>query len=223
MHPQNMPLEEQEWGEPGRYLDARFDPRVEPPLPSFLRSPRASRVDHDHIGAERPSTGWQLLRTLGWIFIPVLVGIGAGLAWQSRDAAARDVIVGQVPSLGWLLSTTKPPAIAATAPDPVPQLEPVASNFDVIRHNVEQLAARQEQMAQNIALLQAVADDIRDKMSTPPSSLSQQQADPAQQRYAPPAKAPASAMQSSAMPSSAMQSSSVPRSPPAVGAALPAR
>src|SRR4051794_17355193 len=202
MHPQNMPLEEQEWGEPGRYLDARFDPRVEPPLPSFLRSPRASRVDHDHIGAERPSTGWQLLRTLGWIFIPVLVGIGAGLAWQSRDAAARDMIVGQVQSLGGLLSTTKPPAIAATAPEPMQQLEPLASNFD-IRRSVEQLVARQEQMAQNIALLQAVADDIREKMSTPPSSVSQQPADPALQRYAAPARAPASAMQSSAMQSSA--------------------
>lgn len=212
MYSRSMPLEEQEWGEPGRYLDARFDPRVEPPLPSFLRSPRASGINDDHIGADAPSTRWRILRTLSWFVVPVLVGIGAGLAWQLHNAAARDMIVGQVQSLGGLLSTTKPPAVAATAPEPMQQLEPPASNFDVIRRSVEQLAAKQEQMAQNIALLQAVADDIREKMSTPPSSLSQQQADPTLQRYAPPARAPSSAMQSS-----------VPRSMPAVGAPLPSR
>ena len=219
---QSIPPADPEWDGRGDDPDFRFDPRVEPPLPSFLRSPRRSGVNDDHIGTDRPSIGWPIVRTLGWIFIPVLVGIGAGLAWQSRDAAARDMIVGQVQSLGGLLSTTKPPAIAATAPEPMQQLEPLASNFD-IRRSVEQLVARQEQMAQNIALLQAVADDIREKMSTPPSSVSQQQADPTLQRYAPPARAPASAMQSSAVQSSAVQSSSVPRSPPAVGAALPSR
>lgn len=213
MSSRSMPLEEQEWGEPGRYLDARFDPQVEPPLPSFLRSPRASGVNDDHVGADRRSTGWRILRTLSWFVVPVLVGIGAGLALQSHGGAARDMIVGQVQSLGWLLSTTKPPAMAATAPDPMQQLEPPASNVDVIRRSVEQLAAKQDQMAQNIALLQAVADDIREKMSTPPSSLSQQQADPTLQRYAPPARAP----------SSAMQSSSVPRSMPAAGPALLSR
>jgi hypothetical protein len=119
------------------------------------------------------------------------------------------MIVSQVQSLGWLLSTTKPPAMAATAPDPMQQLEPLASDFDVMRRGVEQLAAKQEQIAQNIALLQAVADDIREKMSTPPSSLSQQQADPTLQRYAPPAR----------VPSSGVQSSSVPRSIPAAGPA----
>src|SRR3982751_5715799 len=163
MYSQSIPPADPEWDGRGSDPDFRFDPRVEPPLPSFLRSPRTSRVNDDHLGAER--TGWQILSTLGWIFIPVLVGIGAGLAWESRDAAARDMIVGQVPSLGWLLSTTKPPALAATAPQPMQQLEPLPSNFD-IRRSVEQLVARQEQMAQNIALLQAIADDIREKMST---------------------------------------------------------
>ena len=218
MYSRSMPLEEQERGEPGRYPDARFDPRVEPPLPSFLRSPHASGVNDDPVGADRPSPDWRILRTLSWFVVPVLVGIGAGLALQSHSAAARDMIVSQVQSLGWLLSTTKPPAMAASASEPMQQVEPPASNFDVIRHSVEQLAARQEQMAQNIALLQAVADDIREKMSTPPSSVSQQPADPTLQHYTPPARAPSSAMQSSAM-----QSSSVPRSMPAVGAALPAR
>jgi len=54
-------------------------------------------------------------------------------------------------------------------PWPVQQLEPLASNLDVVRRSVEQLAAKQEQMAQNMATLQAVEEDIRQKMSSPPS------------------------------------------------------
>jgi hypothetical protein len=125
-----------------------------------------------------------MLRTLIRFFIAVLIGIGGTLAWQSHSDAARNMIVARAPSLGWLLSvaTTKSQAMAATAPDPVRQLEPLASNFDVVRRSVEQLAARQEQMALNIATLQAVAEDIRQKMSTPPpSSPSQQQAAPVPQ------------------------------------------
>src|SRR5437762_2001942 len=136
MYSQSMPLEEQEWGEPERYRDDGFDPRIEPPLPPFLRSPRAFGVGDIHIAGDRRSSSWQILRTLSWFFVPVVVGIGAGLALQSHSAAARDMILEQVQSLGSLLSTTKSPAPLATAPDPMPQLEPLASNFELIRRNV---------------------------------------------------------------------------------------
>jgi len=88
------------------------------------------------------------------------------------------MVVARAPSLGWLLSvsTTKSPVVAATAPEPVQQLEPLASNIDAVRHSVEQLAAKQEQMAQSIATLQAVEEDIRQKVSSPPPSPSQQAA-----------------------------------------------
>ena len=146
-----------------------------------VRSPPPSGLKDNHIASDRPSIGRRILRTLTGFFIAVLIGIGATLAWQSHGDAARDMVVAQAPSLGWLLSIsmTKSPAMAATAPHPVQQLEPLASNLDVVRRSVEQLAAKQEQMAQNIATLQAVADDIRQRMSTtPPSSPSQQQAAP---------------------------------------------
>jgi hypothetical protein len=208
---QSMPREEQEWHEPARYLDARYDPRVEPPLPAFLRSPRASSVNHDLIGADLPSTGWRIVRTLSWFVVPVLVGISAGLAWQTHGAAARDMIGGQIHSLGGLLTPTKsPPAVAVPAPDMMQLLEPLAYKFEVVRRNVEQLAARQEQMAQSIVLLQAVADDIREKMSSPSSSPTQQETVDNPQHQAPQPRAP----------SSAVQTSSVPRSPPAAGPSL---
>src|SRR5712664_3320360 len=134
-------------------------------------------------------------------FIAVLIGIGATLAWQSHGDAAREMVVTRAPLLGWLLSvsTTKSPAVAATAPDPVQQLEPLAYNLDVVRRSVEQLAAQQEQMAQNIATLQAVEEDIRQKVSSPPPSPSQQA--PSIPQHKPPQPR--------------VQSSSVPRPPPA--------
>ena len=220
---QSPPLVEKEWptaeetssGGPARDLDARSDPHIGIPTKPSIRSPRPSSLKDDHVASDRPSIGRRIFRTLTRFFIAVLIGIGATLAWQSHGDAARDMVVAQAPLLGWLLSvsTTKSPAMAATAPDPAQQLEPLASNLDVVRRSVEQLAAKQEQMAQNIATLQAVADDIRQRVSIPPSSPSQQQAAPIPQHKPPQPRAQ----------SSAVQSSSVPRPLPPAGPTLLSR
>ena len=195
--------EETSSGGPARNLDARSDQRVGTrPMKPSIRSPRPSGLNDDQVGSDRPSIGRRIFRTLTRFIIAVLIGIGATLAWQSHGDAAREMVVARAPSLGWLLSVsaTKSPAVAATAPDPVQQLEPLASNLDVVRRSVEQLAAKQEQMAQNIATLQALEEDIRQKVSSPPPSPSQQAASIPQ--YKPPQPR--------------VQSSSVPRpSPPA--------
>jgi hypothetical protein len=211
MYSQSLPLVEEEWGAPARDLDGRFDPRIGRPTKASVRSPRPGLKD-DHIASDRPSIGRRILRTL----IAVLLGIGTTLAWQSHGDAARDMIVARAPALGWLLpvSTTKSPAMAAPAPNPVQQLEPLASNLDLVRRSVEQLAANQELMVQNIATLQVVADDIRQRMSTtPPPAPSQQQAAAIPQHKPPQPRA-----QSSAVPSS-----SGPRPLPPAGPSLLAR
>ena len=215
MYSQSIPLVEKERGGPARDLDAQFDPRIGRPMKPSVRSPRPSGLKDDHIASDRPSLGRRIFHTLTRFFIAVLIGVSATLAWQSHGDAARDMVVARAPLLGWLfsISTTKSPAVAATAPDPAQQLEPLASNLDVVRRSVEQLAAKQEQMAQNIATLQAVADDIRQRMSTPPSSPSQQQAAPIPQ-HKPPQPRPQS---------SAVQSSSVPRPLPPAGPPLLSR
>jgi len=185
MYSQNIPLAAKKWGGPPRDLDARFDPRIGGPIKPSVRSPRPSSPKDDHIASGRPSIGGRIFRTLTGFFIAVLIGIGATLAWLSHGEAARDMVVAQAPSLGWLLSvsTTKSPANAAIATDLVQQIEPLALNLDVVLRSVERLAAKQGQMAQNIATLQAVADDIERRMSTsPPSSPSLQQAVPIPQR-----------------------------------------
>jgi hypothetical protein len=88
----------------------------------------------------------------------------------------------------------------------------LASNLDIVRRGVEQLAAQQEQMAQNIATLHAVEEDIRQKVSSPPPSSSQQAASIPQQKPPQPRMQP-----------SAVQSSSVPRPPPPAGPTLLSR
>jgi hypothetical protein len=214
---QSPPLVEKEWltaeetssGRRARDLDARFDQRIgiRPKKPS-IHSPHSYSLKGDNVASDRPSIGRRIFRTFTLFFIAVLIGVGATLAWQSHSDAAREMVVARVPTLAWLLyvSATKSPVVAATLPDPMQQLEPLASNLDVVRRSVEQLAAKQEQMAQNIATLQAVEEDIRQKMSSTPPTPSQQAAS------IPPPKPPQPRAQSSAV-----QSSSAPRPPPPTG------
>ena len=199
---QSPPLAEEEWLTAGaRDLDAISDQRIgmRPVKPS-IHSPRSSRLKDDQVASDRPSVGRRIFRTLTRFFIAVLIGVGATLAYGD---AAREMVVARAPTLAWLLSVsmTKSPAVAATSTDPVQQLEPLASNLDVVRRSVEQLAAKQDQMAQNIATLQAVEEDIRQKVSSPPPPPSQQAA-PIPQYKPPQPRA---------------QSSSVPRPPPPAG------
>jgi hypothetical protein len=103
-----------------------------------------------------------MLRRLTRFSIAALIGVGATLGWQSYGDAAKEMVIARAPTLAWLaISTTKPPVVATTSPGPVQQLEPLAFNLDIVRRGVEQLAAKQEQMTQNIATLQAVEEDIR--------------------------------------------------------------
>jgi len=172
--------------------------------------PHHYRFGEGPLASGRPSIGRRIFRTLTRFSIAVLIGVGATLGWQSD--AAKEMLVARAPTLAWVLSvsTTKSPVVAATSTDPMQQLAPLASNLDVVRRSVEQLAARQEQMAQNIAALRAVEEDVRQKMSsTPPAPPTQQAAS------IPQPKPPQPKAQSSAVPSS-----SVPRPSPPAGPQL---
>ena len=195
-------------------LDALSEQRIgkRPERPS-IHSPRSFR--DDRFVSQRPSVFTRMLRALIRFFITVLIGVGATLGWQAYGDEARDMAIAQAPTLAWLLSilpTTKPAAMAATSPDPAQRLEPLAFNLDAVRRSVEQLAAKQDQMAQNIAALQAVEEDIRQKMS--PASLPvSQQAAPIPQPKPPQPRAQ----------SPAVQSSSAPRPAPPAGPVLLSR
>jgi hypothetical protein len=181
-------------------LDAMSDRPVpqRPPKPS-IDSPRASSFRIDRVASNRPSVGRRIFRATTRFVIAVLIGVGGTLAWQSRGDAVNQVLVARAPTLAWLLSaSTAAPAVAATSPEPVQQLAPLTSNLDAMRRSVEQLAARQDQIAQNIAKLQAVDEDIRQTMSSPAQS---QPAAPIPQHKPPQPKAQSSAVQPSPVPS----------------------
>jgi hypothetical protein len=143
--------------------------RTRPTGPTIHRL-HSSRPAGDAVATRRPSIGRRIVRAAARFFITVFIGVGATLAWQSYGDAVRERAVARVPALAWLLSTstTKSPVVAATAPDPMPKLESLASGLDDMRRGVELLAAKQEQMAQNLAALQAIDEDIRQKMSSAP-------------------------------------------------------
>jgi hypothetical protein len=153
-----------------RDLDARSERRIEiPPNKPSIRSSHSSARKDREVVHDRPSVGRRLFRTVTRFFIAVLIGVGITLAWQSYGDVARQILAVQAPGLAELLPvSTKSPLVPAPSADPMQQLAPLVSNFDALRRNLEQLAAKQEQMAQNIAALQAVDEEIKQKISSSP-------------------------------------------------------
>ena len=163
-----------------------------PEWPAAMEA-QSNGLNNDHHASGGPSIVRRVLRALVRVSIAVLIGVGATLAWQSYGDKAMEMLSTQVPSLGWLsvLTTTltpdgqgtaqnavapqssaipqtaAPAAAAATSPE-FTQLEPMTRDLAAMRRSLDQLAVKQEQMAQNIATLQAVEQEIKKKMSSRP-------------------------------------------------------
>src|SRR6266404_463217 len=166
---ESLTAEETSSGRSAQDPDARSDLRSgRQPLKAPIHSLHPPRLNDREFASDRPSIGRRMLRSLTRFSIAALIGVGATLGWQSYGDAAKELVIARAPTLAWLLSisTTKPPVVATSSPGPVQQLEPLAFNLDIVRRSVEQLAAKQEQMVQNIAALQAAEEDIRQKMSS---------------------------------------------------------
>jgi hypothetical protein len=122
------------------------------------------------------------------------IGIGGTLAWQSHGDEARQIIATAYPEqLGWVAPQAAPPApgaqnasaavvspdasAAVASPAPAPSIDPQELNrmslsLASMRQDVDRLAAQlsfgQQQMAGDIAKLQASEHDILNKISAPP-------------------------------------------------------
>jgi hypothetical protein len=102
-----------------------------------------------------------------------LIGVGATLALQSYNEEAKELVRNWVPPLGWLLPPS--PASIATSSNLGEQLKPIAVDLALVRRNIEQLAldqrqlaTKQENIAQDLATLQAVERDLRENISSGP-------------------------------------------------------
>ena len=179
---QSQPLRAEEPSSGGRARDVdddQYDQRIRTrPRNSKVHSLHSPTLMDARVASRRPSVGRRVFRALARFFIVVLIGVGATLAWQSSGDTAREMLAARIPTLAWFLSVSKmsPVVAAATPADPMPKLESLASNLDYVRRSVEQLATKQEEMAQNIAALQAVENDIKQQVSSMPPSPSQQAA-----------------------------------------------
>jgi hypothetical protein len=133
---------------------------------------RSSGKDFQFRG-DKPPKSRRVARSVALFMFAVLAGVGGTLASQSY----RDEITQVFPPLGWVspVSTMKAPAPAVTTADLQEQLKPVAIDLALVRRSIEQLASNQEQlgrkqdqMAQNIATLQAAEQEVSQKVSAPP-------------------------------------------------------
>ena len=142
-----------------RAPDARYDQRV---------GVRTASVHTLHAFGRKgdqpdpPSLIRRMLVTVIRFVVTLLIGIGGTLAWQSYGEMARGMVATQAPTLAWWLPPTGWPASANPA-------QP-AYNLETLRLNIEQLAARQDLMAQSFATLLAIEMDIRQKMAFTPAS-----------------------------------------------------
>lgn len=207
LYSQSPPLAENETAEEDSPRGFARDQKARPE-PQFGRRPMNASL-HSLAPPRRPSIGRRMFRAVTRFAIVVLIGVGATLGWQAYGDMAKQMLAARAPEQAWLLSylpATKPPAaVAATAANPALQLEPLAANLEFVRRSVEQLALKQEQMARNIAALQAVDEDIRQKVSPLPPA-------PAQPAAAIPPKPAPPKTQPATVPSS-----SAPRPSPAPG------
>jgi hypothetical protein len=124
--------------------------------------------------------------------VAILIGVAATLAWQSYGEAAKQIIATRAPELGWspeakqmiaswTLGWTKPPAspekiapetVAPKAP-PAPSIDPaqvqqMVQSLATVRETVQEVAARQEQTARDIASLESAVAEILLKTPGPP-------------------------------------------------------
>src|SRR5215471_4065495 len=140
---------------------------------------RSSGFKNAQFKSDKPSIGRRLTRSLVRFFLPVVIGVGGTLAWQSYGG---EMVRAWAPSLGWLVPAS-PPGPAVTSTELQQQLKPMAIDLALVRRTEEQLAVnqdqlarkqdqfarKQDQMAQAIAALQAAEQDLSQKMSAPPS------------------------------------------------------
>jgi hypothetical protein len=124
--------------------------------------------------------------------VAILIGIAAALAWQSYGESAKQIIATRAPDLGWspeakqMIATSiqwigwtpagpekqAPPVVqtASTAPSPDPgRVQQMTQNLAALRQTAEQLAGGQDQMARQIARLEAAVAELSAKIPEPPA------------------------------------------------------
>ena len=137
---------------------------------------RGPNVENNRPLRKRPSIGRRMARATARFVVIVLIGVGATLAWQAYGDQARAMLATMDPSLAWLAplpaAPPSPAAAAISAADLAQLIKPLAADIAGVRHDLEQLAAKQDQLAANqgqvmqgLSTLAAVEREIGVKIS----------------------------------------------------------
>jgi hypothetical protein len=141
--------------------------------PPLHAPPGSSGFKNDRAVSNRSSISREIFRALIRLFIGILIAVSATLAWQSYSDEARKLVGTWAPAVASLLPvstlesppdgheseqdaalpqsapvTQKPPAV--TSSESVRQLEPITRDLAALRSSLEQLAVKQEQIAQAV-------------------------------------------------------------------------
>jgi hypothetical protein len=169
MHPSTTPLvpdaQYHQHDFAPRDLDAERDLNEQ----RLRRPPRPNTI-------KRPSVANRMIRSVSRFFAAVLIGVGLTLAWQSYPEQVNEVVASWAPPLASLLSASSPTKSAdpAVSSEMAQQIKLIAADLAMVRRNIGQLAANQDQFAskqqqisENIATLQQVEQDVRQQILSP--------------------------------------------------------
>jgi hypothetical protein len=136
---------------------------------------------NDRLPGKRPSRGKRGSRPFVRFLMTFCVGVAATLAWQSYGDVARETIAISYPQLAWMApqgaslaqaasDAAAPAELAVPAPDPQ-EIKAMSVDLAAVRQSVDRLAAElaagHQQMAGDIATLQAAQQAILRKVSAP--------------------------------------------------------
>ncbi len=129
---------------------------------------------NDNLPSIRPSRRKRAPRALARFLFTFCIGVAATLAWQSYGDTAREMIANSSPQLSWLAPQsasvqTPPNMVASAAPSPdQQQLKAMLLGIGAMRQSVDQFAAAQDQMTNEITKLRAAQQELLDKISASP-------------------------------------------------------
>jgi hypothetical protein len=150
--------------------------------PSLRRWPSESELSEHPLLIDEPSLPRRATRAFARYLFAVCIGVAATLAWQSYGEATKQMAVSWAAQYGWSLpwlsyresDDPNPPtpspvkAIARTVSSLEQQLGAIGVSIATMRQKIEHLDVGQEQMASDIAKLQAAEEEIRHQIPPPP-------------------------------------------------------
>ena len=144
--------------------------RTDSPVDRWSDEPLTLDLGQRDASASPPSPDKRSSRGLLRFLITICIGVASTLAWQSYGDVARQMIAklaSQAAPLMQAASNRVTPAEPATPSDDLQQLKAMSPDLAAVRQSVDQLAAQLQQMAGDVATMQAAQQAILRKVSTP--------------------------------------------------------